>query len=195
MGNSEVGHMNLGAGRVVYQELEKINIAVEEGHLAKEQVLVNAFEYAKTTGKKVHFIGLVSDGGVHSHIDHIKGLAKAAGDYGLTDVFVHAFTDGRDCDPKSGKGFLAELQATLETTGGKLASVTGRYYAMDRDKRWERVKMTYDAMVNGIAAVDENVEGLEVKILFFDVFMSLKDIEFSLVGKLIGNSHFSRCNL
>jgi len=175
MGNSEVGHMNLGAGRVVYQELEKINIAVEEGHLAKEQVLVNAFEYAKTTGKKVHFIGLVSNGGVHSHIDHIKGLAKAAGDYGLTDVFVHAFTDGRDCDPKSGKGFLAELQATLETTGGKLASVTGRYYAMDRDKRWERVKMTYDAMVNGIAAVDENVEGLEVKIQIEELPQVIQD--------------------
>jgi len=175
MGNSEVGHMNLGAGRVVYQELEKINIAVEEGHLAKEPVLVEAFEYAKTNGKKVHFIGLVSDGGVHSHIDHVKGLVKAAGEYGLKDVFVHAFTDGRDCDPKSGKGFLADLQATLETTGGKLASVTGRYYAMDRDKRWERVKMTYDAMVNGIAAVDENVEGLEVKIQIEELPQVIQD--------------------
>ncbi len=175
MGNSEVGHMNLGAGRVVYQELEKINIAVEEGHLAKEPVLVEAFEYAKTNGKKVHFIGLVSDGGVHSHIDHVKGLVKAAGEYGLKDVFVHAFTDGRDCDPKSGKGFLADLQATLETTGGKLASVTGRYYAMDRDKRWERVKMAYDAMVNGIAAVDENVEGLEVKIQIEELPQVIQD--------------------
>ncbi|AFK04068.1 2,3-bisphosphoglycerate-independent phosphoglycerate mutase [Emticicia oligotrophica DSM 17448] len=151
MGNSEVGHMNLGAGRVVYQELEKINIAVEEGKLAKEPVLVEAFEYAKNNGKKVHFIGLVSDGGVHSHIFHVKGLVQAAADYGLSDVYVHAFTDGRDCDPKSGKGFLADLQATLDTTGGKLASVTGRYYAMDRDKRWERVKLTYDVMVNGVA--------------------------------------------
>lgn len=151
MGNSEVGHMNLGAGRVVYQELEKINIAVEEGHLAKEPVLVDAFEYAKNNNKKVHFIGLVSDGGVHSHIDHVKGLCKAAADYGLKDVFVHAFTDGRDCDPKSGKGFLADLQSTLDTTGGKIASVIGRYYAMDRDKRWERVKLTYDAMVLGNA--------------------------------------------
>ncbi len=175
MGNSEVGHMNLGAGRVVYQELEKINIAVEEGHLAKEPVLVEAFEYAKANGKKVHFIGLVSDGGVHSHIDHVKGLVKAAGEYGLKDVFVHAFTDGRDCDPKSGKGFLADLQATLETTGGKLASVTGRYYAMDRDKRWERVKMAYDAMVNGIAAVDENVEGLEVKIQIEELPQVIQD--------------------
>ena len=175
MGNSEVGHMNLGAGRVVYQELEKINIAVEEGHLAKEPVLVEAFEYAKTNGKKVHFIGLVSDGGVHSHIDHVKGLVKAAGEYGLKDVFVHAFTDGRDCDPKSGKGFLADLQSTLETTGGKLASVTGRYYAMDRDKRWERVKMTYDAMVKGIAAVDENVEGLEVKIQIEELPQVIQD--------------------
>jgi 2,3-bisphosphoglycerate-independent phosphoglycerate mutase len=157
MGNSEVGHMNLGAGRVVYQELEKINIAVEEGHLAKEPVLVEAFEYAKTNGKKVHFIGLVSDGGVHSHIDHVKGLVKAAGEYGLKDVFVHAFTDGRDCDPKSGKGFLADLQATLETTGGKLASVTGRYYAMDRDKRWERVKDGYDLLVKGTGMPTLNI--------------------------------------
>ncbi len=151
MGNSEVGHMNLGAGRVVYQELEKINIAVEEGKLAKEPALVEAFEYAKSNNKNVHFIGLVSDGGVHSHIDHVKGLCKAAGDFGLSNVFVHAFTDGRDCDPKSGKGFLADLQATLDQTGGKLASVVGRYYAMDRDKRWERVKLTYDAMVHGTA--------------------------------------------
>ena len=164
MGNSEVGHMNLGAGRVVYQELEKINIAVEEGYLAKEPVLVDAFQYAKDNSKKVHFIGLVSDGGVHSHIEHVKGLCKAAGAFGLKNVFIHAFTDGRDCDPKSGKGFLEDLQKTLDHSGGKIASVTGRYYAMDRDKRWERVKMTYDAMVNGIAATDENVEGLEVKV-------------------------------
>ncbi len=151
MGNSEVGHMNLGAGRVVYQELEKINIAVEEGKLAKESTLVEAFEYAKSNNKNVHFIGLVSDGGVHSHIDHVKGLCKAAGDFGLKNVYVHAFTDGRDCDPKSGKGFLADLQATLDQTGGKIASVVGRYYAMDRDKRWERVKLAYDAMVHGAA--------------------------------------------
>lgn len=150
MGNSEVGHMNLGAGRVVYQELEKISIAVEEGKLAKEPALVDAFAYAKTNNKKVHFIGLTSDGGVHSHIEHLKGLCSAATDYGLSNVFVHAFTDGRDCDPKSGKGFLTNLQAHLSQSTGKIATVIGRYYAMDRDKRWERVKLAYDAMVKGV---------------------------------------------
>ena len=150
MGNSEVGHMNLGAGRVVYQELEKISIAVEEGKLAKEPALVEAFEYAKNNNRKVHFIGLASDGGVHSHIEHLKGLCSAAADFGLSNVFVHAFTDGRDCDPKSGKGFINDLQTHLNTTGGKIATIVGRYYAMDRDKRWERVKLAYDAMVKGI---------------------------------------------
>lgn len=150
MGNSEVGHTNLGAGRVVYQELEKINIAVEEGYLAKEPALTEALAYARDNHKKVHFIGLVSDGGVHSHIDHVKGLCKIAGEAGLKDVFVHAFLDGRDCDPKSGKGFIEELQGSLDATGGKIASLTGRYFAMDRDKRWDRVKLAYDAMVNGV---------------------------------------------
>jgi 2,3-bisphosphoglycerate-independent phosphoglycerate mutase len=149
MGNSEVGHTNLGAGRVVYQDLVKINLAVTEGTLGNEKVLTDALEYAKFNHKKVHFIGLVSDGGVHSHIDHLKGLCKIAADKGLEDVFVHAFTDGRDCDPKSGLGFLTELATSMATTTGKLASVTGRYYAMDRDKRWERVKLAYDAMVHG----------------------------------------------
>jgi 2,3-bisphosphoglycerate-independent phosphoglycerate mutase len=149
MGNSEVGHTNLGAGRVVYQDLVKINLAVSEGTLAQEPVLVNALEYAKQNNKKVHFIGLVSDGGVHSHIDHVKGLCKIAADQGLTNVFVHAFTDGRDTDPKSGLGFLIDLQKTMTETTGQLASITGRYYAMDRDKRWERVKLAYDAMVHG----------------------------------------------
>lgn len=149
MGNSEVGHTNLGAGRVVYQDLVKINLAVSEGTLANEPVLQNAFEYAKTNNKKVHFIGLVSDGGVHSHIDHLKGLCKFAAQAGLKDVFVHAFTDGRDCDPKSGLTFLEDLQNTMDATTGKIASITGRYYAMDRDKRWERVKLAYDAMVLG----------------------------------------------
>ena len=149
MGNSEVGHTNLGAGRVVYQDLVKINLAVEDGSLAKEPVLADALDYAKTSGKKVHFIGLVSDGGVHSHIDHLKGLCSTAHDKGLTDVFVHAFTDGRDCDPKSGAGFLLDLQKHMAATTGKIASVTGRYYAMDRDKRWERVKLAYNAMVRG----------------------------------------------
>jgi 2,3-bisphosphoglycerate-independent phosphoglycerate mutase len=149
MGNSEVGHMNLGAGRVVYQELERINKAVREHTLDKEPVLVDALNYAKQHGKKVHFIGLVSDGGVHSHLNHVKGLCSIAGAMGVSNVFVHAFTDGRDTDPKSGLGFLTDLQEHLKTTSGKIASITGRYYAMDRDKRWERVKLAYDAMVHG----------------------------------------------
>ncbi len=151
MGNSEVGHMNLGAGRVVYQNLVKLNMAVENGSLGKEQVIQEAFEYAKANNKKVHFIGLVSNGGVHSHINHLKGLLTAAHEFGFTDnVFVHAFTDGRDCDPKSGKGFVEDLLNHMKSTTGKLASVIGRYYAMDRDKRWERVKLAYDVMVNGV---------------------------------------------
>ena len=150
MGNSEVGHTNLGAGRIVYQDLVKINLAVEQGTLAQEPPLAEAFSYAKTNSKKVHFIGLVSDGGVHSHIVHLKGLCKAANDFGLSDVFIHAFTDGRDCDPKSGLGFLADLQESVAKTTGQIASVTGRFYAMDRDKRWERVAKAYNAMVKGI---------------------------------------------
>ncbi|MBE9465330.1 2,3-bisphosphoglycerate-independent phosphoglycerate mutase [Dyadobacter subterraneus] len=168
MGNSEVGHTNLGAGRVVYQDLVKINLAVSSGSLADEPVLADAFNFAKENNKKVHFIGLVSDGGVHSHIDHVKGLCKIAADKGLSNVFVHAFTDGRDTDPKSGLGFLTELQETMAATTGQIASVTGRYYAMDRDKRWERVKLAYDAMVLGegkhvkadgiLAAIEESYE-------------------------------------
>ncbi|PZU89316.1 MAG: 2,3-bisphosphoglycerate-independent phosphoglycerate mutase [Chryseobacterium sp.] len=151
MGNSEVGHMNLGAGRVVYQNLVKLNMAVENGSLGKEPVIQQAFEYAKANNKKVHFIGLVSNGGVHSHINHLKGLLTAAHEFGFTEnVFVHAFTDGRDCDPKSGKGFIEDLLNHMKSTTGKLASVIGRYYAMDRDKRWERVKLAYDLMVNGV---------------------------------------------
>lgn len=150
MGNSEVGHMNLGAGRVVFQNLEKINRAVKDGRLAQQEELKNAFEYAKNNNVKLHFIGLVSDGGVHSHINHLKGLLDAANDFGLEDVFVHAFTDGRDCDPKSGKGFVQDLMNHMDNSTGELASITGRYYAMDRDKRWGRIKLAYDAMVNGI---------------------------------------------
>jgi 2,3-bisphosphoglycerate-independent phosphoglycerate mutase len=149
MGNSEVGHMNLGAGRIVYQDLVKINLAVKNNTLVNEPVLQNAFEYAKTKDKDVHFLGLLSDGGVHSHINHIKGLLEAANNYGLTKTYVHAFTDGRDVDPKSGYGFVMDLEDHMKKTSGKLATVTGRYYAMDRDKRWERVKLAYDAMVNG----------------------------------------------
>jgi 2,3-bisphosphoglycerate-independent phosphoglycerate mutase len=150
MGNSEVGHMNLGAGRVVYQNLVKLNMAVENGSLGKELVITEAFKYAKENSKNLHFIGLVSNGGVHSHINHLKGLLTAAAEYGLDkNVFVHAFTDGRDCDPHSGKGFISDLLDHMKVSTGKLASVVGRYYAMDRDKRWERVKLAYDAIVNG----------------------------------------------
>ncbi|WBV53033.1 2,3-bisphosphoglycerate-independent phosphoglycerate mutase [Chryseobacterium gambrini] len=151
MGNSEVGHMNLGAGRVVYQNLVKLNMAVDNGSLGQQKVIQDAFDYAKKENKKIHFIGLVSNGGVHSHINHLKGLLTAAHEFGLNEnVFVHAFTDGRDCDPLSGKGFIEELQDHMEKTVGKLATVVGRYYAMDRDKRWERVKLAYDAMVEGV---------------------------------------------
>lgn len=149
MGNSEVGHMNLGAGRIVYQDLAKINMAVEKNTLKDEPVLKDAFSYALKNDKPVHFLGLLSDGGVHSHIDHLKGLITAGTESGLQKMFVHAFTDGRDVDPKSGKGFLKELESFMTDKPAQLATVTGRYYAMDRDKRWERVKIAYDALVNG----------------------------------------------
>lgn len=151
MGNSEVGHMNLGAGRVVYQNLVRINMAVNNKTFLNEMVLTSQFQFAKDNNKKVHFIGLTSNGGVHSHINHLKALLDAAADFGLTDqVFVHAFTDGRDCDPHSGVGFIGELQQHMEKSCGSLASIIGRYYAMDRDKRWERVKLAYDLMVKGV---------------------------------------------
>lgn len=149
MGNSEVGHMNIGAGRVVYQDLVKINNAVKEGTLGDNEVLQSALNYAKEKQKKVHLMGLVSDGGVHSHIDHLKGLMSLCADQGLSEVFIHAFTDGRDTDPKGGHNYLKDVLAHAEKTTGQVASVIGRYYAMDRDKRWERVKLAYDAMVNG----------------------------------------------
>lgn len=149
MGNSEVGHMNLGAGRIVYQNLAKINKAVEDGSLAQEQALLAAFEYAKTNGKNIHFAGLVSNGGIHSHINHLKALLSAAADQGLDNVYLHAFTDGRDCDPKSGKFFIEDIQKHMQATTGTLASITGRYYAMDRDKRWERIQLAYEAMCAG----------------------------------------------
>ncbi|UAB81423.1 2,3-bisphosphoglycerate-independent phosphoglycerate mutase [Marixanthomonas sp. SCSIO 43207] len=149
MGNSEVGHMNLGAGRIVYQDLAKINLAVKNNTLKDEPVLSEAFNYALQNNKKVHFIGLVSNGGVHSHINHLKGLLTAAHQKGLNDIFVHAFTDGRDVDPKSGAGHIEDLQNHLKTTNAKLASIIGRYFAMDRDKRWERVKKAYDLLVFG----------------------------------------------
>jgi 2,3-bisphosphoglycerate-independent phosphoglycerate mutase len=157
MGNSEVGHMNLGAGRIIYQDLAKINLAVQNKSLEKEKALVEAFQYAKANNKKVHLLGLVSDGGVHSHIDHLKGLVDATQDFGLDNVFIHAFTDGRDVDPKSGIFFISSLEKHLENTSAKLASVIGRYYAMDRDKRWERVKLAYDLLVNGVGTHSQNV--------------------------------------
>jgi len=156
MGNSEVGHMNLGAGRVVYQNLVKLNKAVEEKTLGQRPEVAAAFQYAKDHHRPVHFIGLVSDGGVHSHINHLKGLIEAAYDLGLKEVYVHAFTDGRDCDPHSGKGFITDIINYMDLKVGKLASIVGRYYAMDRDKRWERVKLAYDALVNGIGYSTEN---------------------------------------
>ncbi|WP_438710092.1 2,3-bisphosphoglycerate-independent phosphoglycerate mutase [Aquimarina muelleri] len=156
MGNSEVGHMNLGAGRIVYQDLAKINIAIENNTLKNESVLIDAFKYAKEKNKKVHLLGLVSDGGVHSHSNHIKGILDVANTFQLKNVFLHAFTDGRDVDPKSGKGHIQDIQDHMSKTTGKLASIIGRYYAMDRDKRWERVKLAYDLIVNGIGEKTED---------------------------------------
>jgi 2,3-bisphosphoglycerate-independent phosphoglycerate mutase len=166
MGNSEVGHMNLGAGKIVYQDLAKISLAVKNNALIKEPALEQAFQYAKENEKPVHFLGLLSDGGVHSHIEHLKGLLTAGEKFGIKEKYVHAFTDGRDVDPKSGKGFVEEIQSHLEKTDGKPASIVGRYYAMDRDKRWERTKIAYDLLVHGkgkrtenpIAAVQESYD-------------------------------------
>jgi 2,3-bisphosphoglycerate-independent phosphoglycerate mutase len=150
MGNSEVGHMNIGAGRVVYQDLVRVNKAVEEKELDTNEVLLEAFNYAKQNNKAVHLIGLVSDGGVHSHITHLKGICTIAHNEGVKNLFVHAFTDGRDTDPKGGLGYISDLQNHLSKTSGKLASIVGRYFAMDRDKRWERVKLAYDLLVHGV---------------------------------------------
>ena len=150
MGNSEVGHMNLGAGRIVYQDLAKINLAVAHKTMSQEQPLIDAFQYAKDNNKAVHFLGLVSDGGVHSHTSHLRSLIDVSQDFGLEKVFVHAFTDGRDVDPKSGKKYIEDLENYIKNSTVKIASVVGRYYAMDRDKRWERVKLAYDLIVNGI---------------------------------------------
>ena len=150
MGNSEVGHLNLGAGRIVYQELQRINVAIQTGELAGNETLLASIKYAKDNGKPLHLLGLVSDGGVHSHTSHVKAIVDVCKAQGLTEVYIHAFTDGRDCDPKSGLGFIKGLQKHLSTSVGQIATITGRYYAMDRDKRWERVKFAYDAMVNGV---------------------------------------------
>jgi 2,3-bisphosphoglycerate-independent phosphoglycerate mutase len=157
MGNSEVGHMNLGAGRVVYQELGRINKAVIDNEFVQNEALVEAFNYAKQNNKDVHFIGLVSDGGVHAHINHLKGLTDATNSLGLEKVFIHAFLDGRDTDPNSGLQFISELEQHINGTPVKLASAIGRYYAMDRDNRWERVKKAYDLMVNGEGEASQNI--------------------------------------
>jgi 2,3-bisphosphoglycerate-independent phosphoglycerate mutase len=159
MGNSEVGHLNLGAGRIVYQELQRINVAIRSGEFQQNPVLLNAIRFAKANNKTLHLLGLVSDGGVHSHINHVKALASLCAAEGLQNVLVHAFTDGRDTDPKSGLQFLTELQQHLQNTTGNIATVTGRYYAMDRDKRWERVKLAYDGMVNGIGFETNDILG------------------------------------
>lgn len=150
MGNSEVGHLNIGAGRVVYQDLVRINKECESNAIATNQVIVEAFNYARDNDKSIHFIGLVSDGGVHSSDLHLYKLCDIARDHGLSKVYIHALMDGRDCDPRSGLKFMKNLEKHLKTSSGKVASVCGRYYTMDRDKRWERIKLGYDLMVNGI---------------------------------------------
>ncbi|WP_291582422.1 2,3-bisphosphoglycerate-independent phosphoglycerate mutase [Bacteroides sp.] len=150
MGNSEVGHLNIGAGRVVYQDLVKINLACRDNSIMKNPEIVSAFTYAKENGKNIHFMGLTSDGGVHSSLDHLYKLCDISKGYGIENTYIHCFMDGRDTDPKSGKGFIEQLEAHCAKSAGKVASIIGRYYAMDRDKRWERVKEAYDLLVNGI---------------------------------------------
>jgi 2,3-bisphosphoglycerate-independent phosphoglycerate mutase len=150
MGNSEVGHLNIGAGRVLYQDLVKINKEIRENTISKNPQLVKAFTYAKENKKSVHFIGLIGDGGVHAMSSHLVKLCELTKDYGLTNVYVHALTDGRDTDPKSGLGFMKELVGNIKNTPAKIATLIGRYYSMDRDKRWDRVKLGYDLMVNGV---------------------------------------------
>ena len=149
MGNSEVGHLNIGAGRIVYQDLVKINRACADNSIMKNPEIVSAFSYAKENGKNIHFMGLTSNGGVHSSFDHLFKLCDIAKEYGLENTFIHCFMDGRDTDPKSGKGFIEQLTAHCEQSAGKIASIVGRFYAMDRDKRWERVKEAYDLLVEG----------------------------------------------
>jgi 2,3-bisphosphoglycerate-independent phosphoglycerate mutase len=158
MGNSEVGHLNLGAGRIVYQDLQRINVAIRDGEFYQNKILLDTIRYAKLYNKPLHLLGLVSDGGVHSHINHLKAIVSLCKTEELNNVFIHAFTDGRDTDPKSGLGFIEDLQKHLNETTGTIATVSGRYYAMDRDKRWERVKLAYDALVNGSGEKATNAE-------------------------------------
>jgi 2,3-bisphosphoglycerate-independent phosphoglycerate mutase len=157
MGNSEVGHLNLGAGRIVYQDLQRINVAIRDKSFESNEALLNSLTYAQQNNKPLHLVGLVSDGGVHSHINHIKAITSLCAQKNFHNVLIHAFTDGRDTDPKSGHEFLKELQAHLDKTTGKIATVTGRYYAMDRDKRWERVKIAYDCLVNSVGEKTDNI--------------------------------------
>ena len=157
MGNSEVGHLNIGAGRVVYQDLVKINRAIADKSILKNQEIVDAFSYAQRTGKAMHFMGLTSTGGVHSSLDHLFALCDIAKEYGLKDVYLHCFMDGRDTDPKSGKGFIADVEKHCAESAGVIATITGRYYAMDRDKRWDRVKLAYDQLVNGEGRKSDNM--------------------------------------
>lgn len=162
MGNSEVGHLNIGAGRIVYQELQRINVAIKNQELSQNSILLNSINYAKQNNKPLHLLGLVSDGGVHSHIHHLKALCSICKENGLENVFIHAFTDGRDTDPKSGLRFIKELEEHLNNSVGKIATITGRYFAMDRDKRWERVKKAYEAMVKGVGVKSKNsIEAIE----------------------------------
>ncbi|MEO9003828.1 MAG: 2,3-bisphosphoglycerate-independent phosphoglycerate mutase [Ginsengibacter sp.] len=157
MGNSEVGHLNLGAGRIVYQELERINVAIENGEFENNPTLLASINYAKENNRPLHLMGLVSNGGIHSHINHLKAITTICKKHNLDKVYVHAFTDGRDADPKSGIAFLEDLQQHLDKTTGKIATIIGRYYAMDRDKRWERIKLAYDAMVHRKGEVTTNI--------------------------------------
>ncbi len=169
MGNSEVGHLNIGAGRVVFQDLVKINKACQDNSILENPEVKSAFSYAKQNNKNIHFMGLTSDGGVHSSLDHLFKLCDISKEYGIENTFIHCFMDGRDTDPKSGKGFIEQLENHCAKSAGKVASIIGRYFAMDRDKRWERVKESYDLLVNGtgkkatsmVAAVEESyAEGI-----------------------------------
>jgi 2,3-bisphosphoglycerate-independent phosphoglycerate mutase len=156
MGNSEVGHMNLGAGRIVYQDLAKINISIEQNKFKKEKVIEETFEFAKNNNKNIHFLGLISDGGVHSHINHLKALIDIAKDYNI-ESYIHGFTDGRDVDPKSGSEYISDLNDYVKNSPVQIASITGRYYAMDRDNRWERIKLAYEALVNAEGEKSSNL--------------------------------------
>jgi 2,3-bisphosphoglycerate-independent phosphoglycerate mutase len=169
MGNSEVGHLNLGAGRIVYQELQRINVAIRSGEFQQNETLLTAIRFAKQNNKPLHLLGLVSDGGVHSHTSHLKAITSLCKAEGLNNVLIHAFTDGRDTDPKSGLAFLTDLDDHLKKSTGSIATITGRYYAMDRDKRWERVKLAYDAMVNGIGEKSADMLGAVKKSYEADV--------------------------